>query len=64
MLFLVLSNVNFEFYIEKLTQGSYIAIKALFITSQVEFIHKKEFAKTMLDENPETFVVYVGTLKA
>lgn len=64
MLFLVLSNVNFEFYIEKLTQGSYIAIKALFITNQVEFIDKKEFAKTMLDENLETFVVYVGTLKA
>lgn len=42
----------------------YIAAKTLFIICQVELINKKKLAKTALDENFETFVVYIAALKA
>lgn len=49
--------------LEKLTRRSYITAKALSTISQVELINKKDFAKTILDENLETFVIYIVTLK-
>lgn len=64
MSFLALSNTNFYFAAEKLTWRSYTVVKTLFNTSRVELIDKKEFAKVALDENLETFVVYMAVLKA
>lgn len=59
MLFFTLSNANIQFTEKKLTWRSYIAAEALPITKQVEIIDKIEFAKAVLNENVETFVVYV-----
>ncbi len=64
MPFLALSNADFQFGAEKLIWRSYTAKEALSTTSQVEFIDKREFAKAALDENFETFVMHVATLKA
>ena len=57
--FLTFSNVNIQFVEKKLTQRSYTTAKTLSITKQVILINKKEFAKTVLDENFGTFDVYV-----
>ncbi len=63
MPFLSLSYIDVQFAeLGKLTWRSYIAAKALSTTSRVELIHKKEFAKTAMDENFETFVVYMSAL--
>lgn len=58
-LFLALSKVNISFLAWQLTWKSYIVAKALPTTKQIELIDKKEFAKAVLDENSETFVIYV-----
>ena len=64
MPFLSLSNVNVEFAkLGKFTWRIYIGAETLPITSWVEFIDKKVFAKVVLDDNFETFVVYVATLE-
>ncbi len=64
MLFLSLSNANVKFAeLEKFTWRSYILAGALPITSWVELINKREFAKTVLDKNSETFVIYVSALE-
>ncbi len=62
MPFLALSNVDFQFGAEKLTLRIYTVVESLPTTSWVEFIDKREFAKVMLDENSETFVVHVSAL--
>lgn len=49
---------------KKLTQRSYTATEALFITKQVELIDKKKSAKIILDENFDTFIVYIAALEA
>lgn len=36
---------------------------ALLITSWVEFINKREFAKEVRDKNLETFVVHISALE-
>ncbi len=64
MLFLAFSNANFQFGTEKLTWRSYTTVKAWPTTSQIKLIDQREFAKTALDEDFETFVVYVTTLEA
>lgn len=51
MLFLALSNADFQFAAEEFTWTSYTAVETLSITYQVELIDKKKFAKTALDEN-------------
>ncbi len=63
MSFLALSNADFQFSIKKLTWRSYTTAEAVLTTSRVELIDKREFAKVALDENSETFVVYVATLE-
>ncbi len=64
MLFLSLSNTDVKFAeLEKLIWRSYIVAEALPITSRVELIDKKEFAKAALDENSETFVVHVAAIE-
>lgn len=38
-------------------------IEALPTTSQVELLQKQEFAKGVLDENSEMFIVYIAALE-
>ncbi len=65
MPFLSLRNANVEFAeLGKLTWRLYITTKALPTTSQVKLIDKRKFTKATLDENSETFLVYVATLEA
>ena len=64
MLFLNLSNADIQFAKKKLAWRFYTAAKALSITKRVEIIDIKEFAKAALDEESETFVVYVATLES
>lgn len=60
MLFLAHDNINIQFSTEKPTWRSYILVEIWFITSWVELIEKKEFAKTALNENSEIFVIYIA----
>ena len=62
MPFLTLSNADVQFVEKKLTWRSYTTAEALPSTKRVELIEKKEFAKAALDENSETFVIYVASL--
>ena len=64
MLFLVLSNANVKFAAQKRIWRSYTAAKTLSTTKQVELIDKKKLAGAALNEQLETFVVYVTALKA
>ena len=59
--FLILSNADVQFVEKKLTWRSYTATKALPTTKQVELINNKEFAKVALDENFETYVIYMAS---
>ncbi len=63
--FLSLNNTNVEFAeLGKLTWRTYTAVEALLTTSWVKLINKREFTRAVLDENLETFVVYVSALEA
>ncbi len=63
--FLSLSNADVEFAeLGKLSWRSYTVADALFTTSQVTLIDKREFAKASPDKNSETFVVHVAILEA
>ena len=64
MVFVTFSNANIQFREKELTWRFYITAEALPTTKQVELINKKEFAKTVLDEGFETFVVHVAALEA
>ncbi len=65
MPFLSLSNANVEFTeLGKLTWRTYTAVEASPTTSWIKLIDKKEFARTVLDKNSETFVVHVSALEA
>ena len=61
MPFLTFSNVNIQFVEKELTWRSYITAEALLTTKWVELINKKKFAKAALDENSETFLIYVAS---
>ncbi len=50
MLFLTLSNADFQFSAEKLTWRTYTTAEALPITSRVKLIDKREFARGALDK--------------
>lgn len=65
MLFLSLSNTNIELTeLKKITWRSYNIVEVLYITSKIELINKNKFAKAILDENSETFLMYITALKA
>ena len=64
MPFLILSNANIQFAEKKLTWRSSTATEALPTTKRVELINKKEFAKAVLDEEFETFLMHVAALEA
>lgn len=61
--FQVFSNTNFYSDIEKLTWRFYTTAKALFNTSKIKIINKKEFIKATLGKNSKIFVIHVATLK-
>ncbi len=64
MLFLSFSNANVKFAkLGKLTWRSYTIAEALLTINWVELIGKKEFAKTVLNNNSETFMVYIVVLE-
>ena len=62
ILFLTLSNADVQFVEKELTWRSYSAAEALSTIKWVELINKKEFAKTALNKNSETFVIHVASL--
>lgn len=64
ILFLSLSNADINFDTKDFTWRSYTVAKVLFTTSWIELIDKREFAKAVLDQNSETFVIYVVALVA
>lgn len=65
MPFLAFNNADVEFSrLEKLTWRFYTLAKALSTISQVKFINMREFTKTVLDENSETFLIHVIILEA
>lgn len=63
MFFLALNNTDFQFRTKKLICRSYTTAEALPTNSRIEIIDKKEFAKTALDKNFETFMVYIAALE-
>ena len=65
MLYLSLSNAEVEFAKRsgKFTWRSYDIAEALSTTHRVEIIHKKQFAKSALNEHCEIFVMHITTLK-
>ena len=63
MLFQSFSNVDIQLDTESFTWSSYSAAEALPTTRWVKLIDKHKFAKAALNENSETFVVPVATLK-
>lgn len=62
--FLFFSNADIQLNTEKLIRRSYIVTKILPTTNKIELIDKRKFAKMALNENFETFVVYLAALKA
>ena len=64
MLFLTFSNADIKFAEKKLIWRTYTTVKALPTTKRVESINKKEFAKAVLDEESETFVIHIAALEA
>ena len=64
MLFLNFSNTNVQFAGKKLTWKTYTTKKALLTTCRVKLIDQKEFAKVILNENIEAFIVYVSFQKS
>ena len=62
MPFISLSNVDYQFSAREFNWRSYITTRTLPTARQVELIIKHEFAKTILDESYETFVVHVAAL--
>lgn len=59
------SNVDIKFAeLEKLIWKFYIVVEALSMTSQIELISKREFAKVVQDTNLETFIIYMSALEA
>lgn len=63
MFFFFFSSANFQFDLGKLTWRFYTTIETLSITSLVELIYRRKFAKAVLDKNLETFVMHVSALE-
>lgn len=64
MFFFFLSNTDIQFDVGRFMQRLYITAEALFITKGVKLIDKKAFVIIALDNNFETFVIYVAIMKA
>ena len=61
MVFLIVSNADIQLAEKELTWKIYIPKKALPITCRVQFLRQKKFAKTVVDENIEVFVVHISS---
>lgn len=65
MLFFSLSNIDIKFAkLEKLIWRFYTATETWFTTSWVKLIDKRKFAKTTLNENSKSFMIYTVALEA
>ena len=64
MPFFIFSNVDVQFAEKGLTWRTFTTKKALSTTCQVAIIDWKEFATAVLDENIESFVVHVSSLRS
>lgn len=65
MIFLAFGNINIEFIgLKKLIWRFYTAIEVSPTTNRVKYIDRRKFAKTALDKNSWTFVIYVAILAA
>lgn len=62
MLFLTFSNANIRYAKKKLKQKRYTTVKPLPTTQIVELINKIEFVDAVLDDNAETFIIYITNL--
>ena len=60
--FFTFNNADILFVNQKLTWKTYTTKEALPTIQRVELIDKKKFARAVLDENIEVFVVYVAFL--
>lgn len=63
MPFLALSNIYIQFDTKNFMLKSYSIDEAIPITWYIETINKHKFAKVVLDENSEMFVVYIAALE-
>lgn len=62
--FLDFCNTNIEFMeLKKLIKRSYTAGEILLTIGWVEFINQRESAKTALNKNSKTFVIYIVILE-
>lgn len=64
MPFLFLNNADIDFNTKDLTWRSYTIVEALPTINRIELIDERKFTKAALDENFETFVMYVTALIA
>ena len=64
MPFLTFSNVDIQFTQKELTWRSYTIAEAPLTSKRVEFMDKKKFAKVVLDDKFETFMVHVTAQEA
>ena len=62
MPFLTLNNADIQFTEKEFIWRSYTTAEALLITKRVQIIDKKEFARGVLHENVEAFVVHMISL--
>ncbi len=62
MLFLTMSNINFDFQAWDLQWKSYTTRDVLLTTRQVELMGKKEFVAAAFDPEYKVFVVYIAVL--
>lgn len=60
IIFLVFSKIKVDFIGKQLTWKTYTTAKALPTIKKVQIISLKEFTKTMLDPEQETFVIHVA----
>lgn len=61
--FFFFNSADFQFSIKKLTWKFYTTAEALSTIKRVELIDKYKFAKVMLNEYSDTFVIYVTVLE-
>ena len=61
MPFLTFSNNNVQFAKKKFTLKNYTNAKVLSTIQRIKLINKEKFAKSELDENITSFVVYINS---
>lgn len=64
MLFLIFSDADVLFTEREFTWKSYIYVKTISITRQVQILNHKKFVVTALDLGEKAFVIYIAHLRA